>query len=330
MNFLPSSSRSLTRDSLRVVHLRRLLLPGLLLAAALSLAAFAGGLWLGRSLPPRDVAQPAATAGQDAPAEAGFTIDRLGVLVGRLKALEADVLSLRRMVAESRTLSREVSALDPTLLPGLLPEPAGEATGRGGLLLPPRPCLPADAGTVTKPAPLDALRQGEAAAGCLRGQLDRLLEGLARHNAALMAIPARVPTAPQARLGSTYGNRVDPFTRRLAFHSGVDFAVAAGTEVFAAGGGVVSFAGRKGGYGKTLEIDHGNGLLTRYAHLSRLSVAAGAIVTPGQAIGAVGSTGRSTGPHLHFEVLRDGQFVDPQRFLALSHLARDLDGLAGD
>lgn len=79
-----------------------------------------------------------------------------------------------------------------------------------------------------------------------------------------------------------------------------------------------------------MEVAHGNGLVTRYAHLSRIFVKEGQVVTPGQLLGAVGSTGRSTGPHLHFEVLRDGQFLDPQRFLALGRLEPERDGQARD
>jgi murein DD-endopeptidase MepM/ murein hydrolase activator NlpD len=115
---------------------------------------------------------------------------------------------------------------------------------------------------------------------------------------------------------SAFGNRDDPFSGRRAFHAGLDFAAAAGTPIHAAGGGTVSFAGFKAEFGQTVEIDHGNGLSTRYAHASVLKVKAGDIVVPGDAIAAVGSTGRSTGAHLHFEVLRHGEAVDPRRYLA--------------
>ncbi|MOA50288.1 Murein DD-endopeptidase MepM [compost metagenome] len=100
--------------------------------------------------------------------------------------------------------------------------------------------------------------------------------------------------------------------------------------MLAAAGGRVRFAGRNGGYGKLLELDHGNGLVTRYAHLSRFHVRVGEVVTPGQRVAAAGSTGRSTGPHLHFEVLHNGRFADPQRFLALGDMERDADAVAKD
>jgi len=117
-------------------------------------------------------------------------------------------------------------------------------------------------------------------------------------------------------LGSPFGNRDDPFTGRRAFHSGLDFAAAPGTAIHAAAGGTVVSAGFRSDYGWVVEIDHGNGLRTRYAHASRLLVKTGDVVAPGATIAAVGSTGRSTGPHLHFEVLRSGEATDPRRYLA--------------
>jgi len=113
-----------------------------------------------------------------------------------------------------------------------------------------------------------------------------------------------------------FGNRDDPFTGRRAFHSGLDFAAEKGTAIHAAAGGTVVSAGFRSDYGWVVEIDHGNGLRTRYAHASRLLVKAGDVVAPGETIAAVGTTGRSTGPHLHFEVLRSGEATDPRRYLA--------------
>lgn len=117
------------------------------------------------------------------------------------------------------------------------------------------------------------------------------------------------------RVTSGYGLRIDPFTGRLAEHRGVDFSAPLGTPVTAAAGGRVRFVGLRPAYGLTVEIDHGEGLATRYAHLSRPFVRAGDIVVPRQTIAAVGSTGRSTGPHLHYEVLRNGRQVEPRSLL---------------
>jgi murein DD-endopeptidase MepM/ murein hydrolase activator NlpD len=329
MKLFSPSSRALTRDTIRVVNPRRLLVPGLVIVLVLNLVTFAGGVWLGRGLSPEQP-QPAIVQVEVAPsADEHFAIDRVGVLVGRLKSLESDVLSLRRMLGEHKTLTRQVSSLDPALLPVLVPESAGDdSSGQGGLLLPPRGC----AGEVAT-APEDSLaslQRSEEAARCLRAELERLMDSVARRNAALMAIPSLRPVPAQARLGSPFGNRLDPFNRNLAFHSGLDFSIHTGAAVLAAAGGQVRFAGNKGGYGKLVEVDHGNGLVTRYAHLSRIQVRVGEVVTPGQRIGAVGSTGRSTGPHLHFEVMHHGRFVDPQRFLALADMERDSHALAHD
>ncbi len=114
---------------------------------------------------------------------------------------------------------------------------------------------------------------------------------------------------------SGFGVRNDPFLGRPAMHSGLDFRAAMGDPVRATANGKVSSAGNSGGYGRMVEIDHGNGLATRYGHLSEIKVKVGDIIKIGQVIGEVGSTGRSTGPHLHYETRIDGEAVDPQKFL---------------
>lgn len=129
--------------------------------------------------------------------------------------------------------------------------------------------------------------------------------------------PSRTPVPGVAR-NSGFGNREDPFNRGAAFHSGLDFPAPTGTPIHASAGGRVVYAGYRPEYGYTVEIDHGNGLVTRYAHCSRLLVKPGEVVTPGQRIAAIGTTGRSTGPHLHFEVLKDGRYSDPELYLASS------------
>jgi murein DD-endopeptidase MepM/ murein hydrolase activator NlpD len=117
-------------------------------------------------------------------------------------------------------------------------------------------------------------------------------------------------------VGSGFGFRADPFTGRGALHTGLDFPSPIGTEIHAAAGGVVRTAEMHPEYGLMLEIDHGNGLVTRYGHTSKILVKVGDLVKRGQVVADVGTTGRSTGPHLHFEVLVDGVPQDPQRFLA--------------
>lgn len=117
-------------------------------------------------------------------------------------------------------------------------------------------------------------------------------------------------------VGSGFGFRSDPFTGRAALHTGIDFAAPPGTPILAAAGGVVLSTDYHPQYGNLLELDHGNGLVTRYAHNSRILVKTGDLIKRGQPVAHVGSTGRSTGPHLHFEVLVDGVPQDPSRFLA--------------
>jgi murein DD-endopeptidase MepM/ murein hydrolase activator NlpD len=116
-------------------------------------------------------------------------------------------------------------------------------------------------------------------------------------------------------VSSQFGSRTDPFTGRLAFHKGVDFAGRAGADVVAVASGVVIWSGPRFGYGDMVEINHGNGYVTRYAHNQRLLVQLGDTVQKGQPIAQIGSTGRSTGPHLHFEVLKQGRAVDPMSFV---------------
>jgi murein DD-endopeptidase MepM/ murein hydrolase activator NlpD len=128
------------------------------------------------------------------------------------------------------------------------------------------------------------------------------------------ALPAGRPLR-HGWLSSKYGYRTDPFNGLRAFHSGVDFAGKAGTKILAVAAGVVTWAGERSGYGNLVEIDHGNGYVTRYAHNQKNLVQVGENVAKGQPIALMGSTGRSTGPHVHLEVLRDGRTVDPLQFV---------------
>jgi murein DD-endopeptidase MepM/ murein hydrolase activator NlpD len=129
------------------------------------------------------------------------------------------------------------------------------------------------------------------------------------------ALPFGRPVQGEVDLSSGYGYRIDPFTRAPAMHTGIDFRADFGAPVHAAGSGQVVSAEYAGGYGNMVEIDHGNGVVTRYAHLSSIRVAAGQTVDSATVLGRVGSTGRSTGAHLHYETRVDGEAIDPQRFL---------------
>ncbi|MCK1744603.1 peptidoglycan DD-metalloendopeptidase family protein [Bradyrhizobium sp. 139] len=141
-----------------------------------------------------------------------------------------------------------------------------------------------------------------------RAEMDRL-------NRTLALVPYRKPVIGEVEFTSGFGVRSDPFLGRPAMHTGLDFRAATGDPVRVTANGKVVSAGWSGGYGRMIEIDHGNGLATRYGHLSEINVKVGEIVKIGQVVGLVGSTGRSTGPHLHYETRIDGEAVDPQKFL---------------
>lgn len=156
-----------------------------------------------------------------------------------------------------------------------------------------------------------------ASDGSLDPRFERLGLSLARMDAlerGLAGIPQVLPAAMEY-ISSGFGYRHDPFTGAGAFHAGLDFKGPRGAPIYAAANGTISFVGVKQGYGNCIEVDHGNGLMTRYAHMSRFGAAIGQRVRAGQQIGAIGSTGRSTGPHLHFEVRVNEQAVNPRPFL---------------
>ncbi len=116
-------------------------------------------------------------------------------------------------------------------------------------------------------------------------------------------------------ISSGYGYRIDPFNGKKTMHRGLDFAGQSGSEVLAVADGIVSWTGKRSGYGQMIDIDHGNGYITRYAHNKKLIVKVGTRVQKGDAIALMGSTGRSTGPHVHFEILRDGKSINPYNFV---------------
>ncbi len=141
------------------------------------------------------------------------------------------------------------------------------------------------------------------------------------------AIAKKIPLGtplPGAIISSRYGHRIDPFNGRSAMHSGIDFKAARGTPVLSTGDGVVIKAGRKGGYGKVVEIQHKNGYTTRYAHLSRIHVKVGQRIKRGKIVGKVGSTGRSTGPHLHYELRRSDKTRNPAKYIKAGYKIRGL------
>jgi murein DD-endopeptidase MepM/ murein hydrolase activator NlpD len=183
-----------------------------------------------------------------------------------------------------------------------LPLPAKVPDAVGG------PFVPAD-GSISFQEQEEALQEAVATLEALKGRLKQ--------------VPVANP-APGKEVTSSFGSRLDPFLGRAAMHLGIDFRIATGEPVYATASGTVREAGRNGGYGNMVEIEHAHGLSTRYAHLSKLLVEPGQKVAIGQKIGLAGSTGRSTGPHLHYEVRRNGEALNPARFLKAGREARTL------
>lgn len=166
--------------------------------------------------------------------------------------------------------------------------------------------------------PLELLATGR------NGEIDPRFERLGLSLARMAALERGLDGIPQVRpaaiaeISSGFGYRRDPFTGGGAMHAGIDFRGPIGAPIYAAADGVVSFVGQKSGYGNVVEVSHGNGLMTRYAHLSRFNSRVGQRVAAGEQIAALGNTGRSTGPHLHFEVRINDRAVNPRPFLEMA------------
>jgi murein DD-endopeptidase MepM/ murein hydrolase activator NlpD len=224
------------------------------------------------------------------------TIARVQASLDRVEARQMAALkSMEESVEAKARRMRGVLAdlgLDAAKLPG-----ATAPSAVGGPFVPFR--LKADAGPFERQLHRIATT---------RLHVERLTRGIAW-------VPLRQPIDGELDTSSGYGMRMDPFIRAPAMHTGLDFRGSMGEPVRVTASGTVSQAGWNGGYGKMVEVEHSNGLSTRYAHLSEISVKVGQSVRIGQIVGRLGSTGRSTGPHLHYETRVDGDAVDPQKFL---------------
>jgi len=328
MAFVILSAGTLTQSKVRTISARAVL--GV--AAVAVLLALGSGFALGYGFGPsqENRSGTAESASVDpAQPEGRLLIDRFGELSGRMVQLEVEAAGLAARIGvikdfESRV--KESSAAEMKSGRVAKTPPAGSA---GGPLLNPSsafaPRVPDPVSSLARPP--RRVEMGEP--GLLFDELARMEQDIERvreafaqidnlatsFNLVQMAFPGRPPVS-DVEIASTFGNRVDPFRNRPAFHSGVDYPAPKGTPITASGGGRVIFAGYRTEYGNTLEIDHGAGLVTRYAHASKLYAIPGQIVVPGQKIAEVGSTGRSTGAHLHFEVIKDGLVVDPAYYLA--------------
>jgi murein DD-endopeptidase MepM/ murein hydrolase activator NlpD len=273
---------------------------GLLLAVTLAVAAVQG-LWLKQAAPFQDPAVQSLVSSvvedQQRQSESQLR-ESLNAMAVRLGQMQAQLLRLD-------TLGERLARLS-----GFKPQDFmfDQVPGRGGSVS----SLPAQDLTVP-----EFRRQLDDLAQRLDDRFDKLgvLESvLMRERVSKKMLPSVSPIE-NGWYSSNFGWRIDPFTGRNAFHEGVDFFAERGTPIMAAAGGIVVFSDHHPEYGNMVEIDHGNDLVSRYAHASRLSVTVGEVVLRGQRIGEVGSTGRSTGSHLHFEVRHRGVAQNPGRFL---------------
>ena len=228
----------------------------------------------------------------DKESDIGAKLSRLETSLDRVERRQATVLAQmqQRYEDKARKLRNVLADL------GLKPDGAATAA-QGGPFVPIK--LPGDA---------NGFERALTRVNIARAQTEQL-------NRTLVRVPFRKPVTGEIDLSSTFGVRVDPFLRVPAMHTGLDFRGDTGDPVYATAAGTVTNAGWSGGYGRMVEIDHGNGLSTRYGHLSQIHVSVGDEIRVGQVVGRMGSTGRSTGPHLHYETRIDGDAVDPQKFL---------------
>jgi len=216
---------------------------------------------------------------------------RIQEALDRVEQKQSAVLNALEDSYDSRTRRIRAVLTDLGLDPGKAPPPP--ATGG--------PFVPAT-------APKEAFERQLYRINLARAHVERL-------NRTLTTVPVRKPVDGEIDFSSGFGMRVDPFLKAPAMHTGLDMRGETGDPVRATATGTVTHAGPNGGYGKMVEIDHGNDLSTRYAHLSAIEVKVGQSVRIGQIIGRIGSSGRSTGPHLHYETRVDGEPVDPQKYL---------------
>ncbi|WP_153102006.1 M23 family metallopeptidase [Paraburkholderia hayleyella] len=303
-----SGSKSLSCGSVGLVTRRTACMVAIAAALGTAVLALGVGVLIGQ----RWFASHSSSADPGASqTERDYAIKQLGKLNASVAQLEPRIARLATQVGALHDFEARLNTPKPLLN---APVAKGAHTGfenEGGPSLPPQRCADIVA---TGMQPQAATIHEQLA--CLSATLSALEQATTSHAVAYAAFPGRVPVA-DARLGSPFGNRLDPFNHNLHFHSGIDLAAPSGTPIRAAAGGLVIFSGQRSGYGNTIEIDHGNGLVTRYGHASKLIARVGDLVLPQQHVADVGSTGRSTGPHLHFEVLVNGTPTDPSAYLAL-------------
>lgn len=225
----------------------------------------------------------------------------------RLGELQAEHQRLQQQMGRLQTARDKLTEL----LPGTVVRDLPNKGAQGGIYLPALPSEDPSASSSVL-ARMDRLQHAQQKQREAVGQEERVWRETVTW---LEGLPLGLPVAGRPSLTSSFGTRSDPLTGRLAQHSGVDFDVPVGTPILAAGSGVVIEAGWDGQYGYAVVVQHHQGYSTRYAHASQLKVQRGERVQRGDVVALSGNSGRSTGPHLHFEVLRGGQAVDPANYL---------------
>jgi murein DD-endopeptidase MepM/ murein hydrolase activator NlpD len=240
---------------------------------------------------------PEPTTGRDS--NISNTLARLQASLDRVEARQAASLSSIEAGYEAKAQRIRGVLADLGLDSGRIA--ARENSGVGGPLVPAGYALASTTST-------GSFEHHVNRVSLARTQVDRLTRTLA-------SVPVRRPVLGDPDISSGFGMRIDPFIRAPAMHTGMDFRGDTGDPARATADGTVTIAASQGGYGKMVEVDHGNGLATRYAHLSEIIVKVGQRVRAGHIVGKIGSTGRSTGPHLHYETRVHGEAVDPRKFL---------------
>jgi murein DD-endopeptidase MepM/ murein hydrolase activator NlpD len=309
MAFILHTTRSISQSGVRILSLRKVLLTVGSGALLLVVGAFCAGIFVGQNTKPVSVVS--VPQSQRDPIRERFTFDRLGDMTGRLVKLETDARSLVTKISALEILQSRLATLDGHSKIAALPNTKGGAAG--GRVMAPQGC---SSDILNNASAGKNIEGAEKTLACLQTVLDKVEAAAAKQSVAYMSMPVRQPVNT-TRIGSGFGDRIDPINGRLAFHSGIDFDAPIGTPIRSAGGGRVKSASLVSDLGNMIEIDHGNGLVTRYAHTSKMYVKVGDLVTPGQVIGEVGNTGRSTGPHLHFEIIHNGRYVDPAPYLSV-------------
>lgn len=298
------------------------------IAAPLLLVTLLGAAdWVRLRLEAHDVAGMRAKTAADAA--------HLAELTEQIRALEDDLLRLAEFERKVRVIADLPAALPATSAPARLgassaPEEGGQGGEEGGEAeLPgPAPDVSASSGPAAAPGPhAPGLGLDDAALARVRGKAQRLAQRIERQGGAFEGLVSALERVRE-RLASTpsiwpvdgwvtsgFGWRTSPFTGRRTFHSGLDIAADPGTDIIASARGRVVFAGPKGPLGQAVILDHGYGFRTLYGHASALHVRRGETVERGQRVASVGSTGRSTGPHLHYNLTREGRNLDPKGFI---------------